>query len=170
MWLSTALLLVLATAAEAQFEGRVGIDAERASYDHERGATHLVDNVVITRGDLEVTADEAFSYRGDNGLQRVELFGDPVRWRALTEDGSETSGRADQVVYDLIARTVTLIGNAYIEEPRGTFSGDELVYNLDSQATEGRGGIQMSIEPEAIENDDGDGKNDGNGDDEPQPD
>lgn len=162
------LALGLATTAEAQFEGRVGIDAEKATYDHERGATHLVDNVRITRGEMEVIADEAFSYRGNNGLQRVELFGQPVRWRALTEEGSETTGHADQVVYDLIERTVTLIGNAYIEEPRGTFSGDELVYNLDTQATEGRGGIQMTIEPEAIENQDeddsgGDGDSDGTG-------
>lgn len=148
------LAMMLATAAEAQFEGRIGVDAENATYDHERGATHFVDNVRITRGDMEVTADEAFSYRGENGLQRVELFGEPVRWRALTEEGTETTGHADQVVYDLLARTVTLIGNAYIEEPRGTFSGNELVYNLDTQRTDGSGGIQMTIEPEASEDDD----------------
>ncbi|NEZ04670.1 lipopolysaccharide transport periplasmic protein LptA [Wenzhouxiangella sp. XN201] len=150
------LAMMVATAAEAQFEGRISIDAEDATYDHERGATHLRDNVRITRGSLEVTADEGFSYRGDNGLQRVELFGEPVRWQALTEDGTETTGHADQVVYDLLARTVTLIGNAYIEEPRGTFSGSELVYNLDTQKTEGRGGIQMTVEPEAIGEDDED--------------
>jgi lipopolysaccharide export system protein LptA len=148
------LTMMLVTAAEAQFEGRIGIDAENATYDHERGATHLRENVRITRGSLEVTADEGFSYRGENGLQRVELFGEPVRWRALTEEGTETTGHADQVVYDLLARTVTLIGNAYIEEPRGTFSGKQLVYNLDTQATEGSGGIQMTIEPEAGEADD----------------
>lgn len=156
MWLLMTLALILATTAEAQVEGRVGIDAENATYDHASGATHLRENVQITRGGMKVTADEGYTYRGENGLQRVELFGSPVRWWATTESGDETTGHADEVIYDLVARTITLIGNAYIEEPRGTFSGDELVYNLDTQATEGRGGIQMTIEPDEIDNQDDD--------------
>lgn len=168
MWLLMILALTLATVAEGQLEGRVGIDAENATYDHERGATHLRENVQITRDGMKVTADEGFTYRGDNGLQRVELFGSPVRWWATMENGDETTGHADKVVYDLVTSTVTLTGNAYIEEPRGTFSGDELVYNLDTQATEGRGGIQMTIEPEAMEERDQD-RNQDQDDDEPGP-
>lgn len=125
------------------------------SHDADRGATHLLDNVRISRGEMQIGAHEGFGYRGPDGWQRIELFGSPVRWRTLTEAGGETTGYADQVVYDLTERTVTLIGNAYIEEARGTFSGQRLVYNVDTEATEGQGGIRMEIEPETAERDDG---------------
>lgn len=150
------ILTALATATEAQQSGPVGIDADNLSHDADKDATHLQGNVRITRGEMLVTADEGFAYSGGNGYERVELFGAPVRWRTVTEEGGETTGRADQVIYNLLDRTVTLVGEAYIEEPRGTFSGDELVYNLDTQATEGRGSIQMTIQPEAIEERDDD--------------
>ncbi len=125
------------------------------SYDANRGATHLLDQVHISRGEMQISADEGFGYRGSDGWQRIELFGTPVRWRTLTEAGGETAGYADQVVYNLTERTVTLIGNAYIEEARGTFSGQRLVYNVDTEATEGQGGIRMEIEPETAERSNG---------------
>ncbi|NBB92133.1 MAG: lipopolysaccharide transport periplasmic protein LptA [Gammaproteobacteria bacterium] len=153
--------LLLATAAAAQTGERVGIRAENASFDNERGATHLRDNVRITRGELEIEADEGFVYRGEDGLRQIELFGTPVRWRTVTEAGGETTGQANEVVYDVLSRTVTLIGDARIQEQRGSFSGDQLVYNIDTQATEGQGGIRMEIEPETIDSD---------GDDAPDPD
>ena len=148
--LLAALVLVMATAA-AQSNERVGINAENISFDNQRGATHLRDKVRITRGPLEVTAEEGYGYRGEGGWQRIELYGSPVRWHTVTVEGGETTGQADEVVYDLSQRTLTLIGNAHIRDERGLFSGQRLVYNLDTQATEGEGGIRMEIEPEAID-------------------
>jgi lipopolysaccharide export system protein LptA len=144
-------LMSLAATAEAQQSGPVDVQAENFEHDDQRNASHLQGNVRIARGELVVNADEAFAYRGDNGYERIELFGAPVNWRTVTEEGGETTGRADQVVYDLLERTVTLIGAAYIEEPRGTFSGDRLVYDLDSQSPRGEGNIRMTFEPEAVD-------------------
>lgn len=158
------LLIGLATAAEAQQSGPIGVEADNVVHDGERNASHLQGGVRITRGQMEVTADEGFAYRGNNGYERVELFGAPVRWRTVTTEGGETTGRSDQVVYDLLDRTVTLIGDAYIEEPRGTYSGERLVYNLDTEGVRGEGGVRLSIEPEVIDGN-GDRKDDG-----PEPD
>lgn len=149
--LTLTLALTMMATTLAQGPERIGIYAETTSFDNERGAMHLDENVRITRGSMEITAEEGYGYRGDNGWRRVELFGSPVEWQTTTEDGGETSGHADEVVYDLGSRTITLIGNAYIEERRGSFSGERLVYNIDSQATEGEGGIRMEIEAEAME-------------------
>jgi len=147
------LLASLATAAEAQHKGPIGVEADNAQHDTERNASHLEGSVRITRGEMEVTADEGFAYRGDNGYERIELFGEPVRWRTLNEENRETTGHADQVIYSLIERTVTLVGDAYIEDPRGTYSGQRLVYSLDTEGVRGEGGVRLSIEPEVIEND-----------------
>lgn len=154
------ILTSLATAAEAQQSGRIGLEADSSVYDGERNALHLRDNIRITRGEMEVLADEGFAYRGETGYERVELFGTPVRWRTVTEQGGETTGRADQVVYNLLERTVTLIGNAYLEEPRGTYSGERLVYNLDTQGVRGEGGVRLSIEPEVVDGEDEQGEDD----------
>lgn len=159
------LLTGLATAAEAQQSGPIGVDADNFIHDADKNASHLQGNVRITRGEMEVTADEGFAYRGNNGYERVELFGAPVRWRTVTEEGGETTGHSDQVVYNLLERTVTLIGDAYLEEPRGTYSGERLVYNLDTEGVRGEGGVRLSIEPEVI-----DGEPDDSGDDGPEPD
>ncbi|MEE4303190.1 MAG: lipopolysaccharide transport periplasmic protein LptA [Wenzhouxiangella sp.] len=151
----TALILLLlltglATAAEAQQSGPIGVEAENAAYDAGEDATRLQGNVHITRGEMEVNADEAFAYRGEDGYERIELFGSPVRWRTVTEEGGETTGYSNQVIYSLLERTVTLIGNAHIEEPRGTYSGERLIYNLDTERVRGEGGVRLSIEPEVV--------------------
>lgn len=166
LWPILPILLVagLATTADAQQSGPIGVEADNVVHDAERNASHLQGSVRITRGEMEVTADEGFAYRGNNGYERVELFGAPVRWRTVTEQGGQTTGRSDQVVYDLLERTVTLIGDAYIEEPRGTYSGERLVYNLDTQGVRGEGGVRLSIEPEVIDGKDapeGEGGDDG---------
>lgn len=155
------LTLMVVPPAQAQTPERIGIYAETSSFDNERGAMHLQENVRITRGSMEITADEGYGYRGENGWSRVELVGSPVEWEAITDEGGETTGRADEVVYDLTSRTITLIGNAYIEERRGNFSGERLVYDIESQATEGEGGVRMEIEAEVV---------DEPGDGEPEPD
>lgn len=162
------ILASLATAAEAQPSGPIGVDADNLVHDAEKNASHLQGNVRITRGEMLVTADEGFAYRGSNGYERVELFGAPVRWRTVTEEGGETTGRADQVIYNLLGRTVTLVGDAHLEEPRGTYSGERLVYNLDTEGVRGDGGVRLSIEPEVIDGNDGsDGDGAGNGEQEP---
>lgn len=145
------MMLPIAPATQAQSNERIGVDAETVSFDNNRGATHLKDNVRITRGKMEVTADEGFAYRGENGYERVELFGAPVRWRTVTEEGGETTGRSNQVIYDLLERTVTLVGEAHIEEPRGTYSGERLIYNLETERVRGEGGVRLSIEPEVVD-------------------
>ncbi|WP_376694591.1 lipopolysaccharide transport periplasmic protein LptA [Wenzhouxiangella sp. EGI_FJ10409] len=142
--------------AEAQQSGPIGVDADNFVHDAEKNASHLQGNVRITRGEMLVTADEGFAYRGANGYERVELFGAPVQWRTVTEEGGETTGRADQVIYNLIERTITLVGEAYLEEPRGTYTGERLVYNLDTEGVRGEGGVRLSIEPEVIDGDDED--------------
>lgn len=140
------------TAAQ-QAELPIGVDADDGQFDPDRNAIHLVGNVRISRGELEVTADEGYAYRAESGFERIELFGAPVRWRTVTEAGGETTGRADRVVYDLVERTVTLTGEAYVEEARGSYSGERLTYDLATEGIDGEGGINMVIQPEVTDPD-----------------
>ncbi|MFW5927287.1 MAG: lipopolysaccharide transport periplasmic protein LptA [Wenzhouxiangella sp.] len=149
--MSGAILgLSLATAAaEPPRDLPVNVSAERGDYDAERGATHLRENIHITRGDLEVHADEGYAYSSDGRYERVELLGSPARWSNLSSEGETTRGEADRIVYELATDRVIMIGNARIQDSRGAFSGNRVVYDVDNERLEGDGGVQLTIEPEA---------------------
>lgn len=154
--LSLLLLAFLATGtatgAEEIRDLPIEVDAQSGHYDAERGATHLQGDVRIVRGALVVRADEGFLYQDDDRMRRVELTGNPANWIMTHEDGRQTEGWSQQITYSVAGNRVTMTGEARVEDERGSFSGDRLVYDIDSQHTEGEGGIRMILEPEAAEN------------------
>jgi len=147
--LALALILVTAavTASADQRQERIQINADDGAYDMRTGVQTLVGNVRIVQGELDVRADEGRAYRTDEGLQRVELFGDPTTWRMRMEDGSIATGRSQQIIYDLIENQITMVGDARIEDSQGSFTGARLTYNLGTERIEGTGGVELVIEP-----------------------
>ena len=147
--LALALNLVTAsiTASADQRQERIQISADGGAYDMRTGVQTLVGNVRIVQGDLDVRADEGRAYRTDEGLQRVELFGDPTTWRMRMEDGSIATGRSLQIIYDLLENQITMIGDARIEDAQGSFTGATITYNLGTERIEGTGGVEFTIEP-----------------------
>jgi len=94
-----------------------------------------------------VTANEGYAYRTAGEDERVELFGEPTQWVMTMEDGTEAKGQSDQIVYNLTSNIIIMIGNARVEDQRGVFTGAQLTYNVDTQQTEGQGGVQVVIDP-----------------------
>lgn len=139
--------MTMATAQQAR-DLPVNVSAESGQYDADRGATHLSENVHISRGALDVHAEEGYAYSSDGRYERVELFGSPARWTNVSEQGEETRGEADEIVYELAANRVIMIGNARIEDSRGAFSGNRVIYDLNNERLEGDGGVQLRIDPE----------------------
>ena len=109
----------------------------------------MIDEVRIERIDLAVTADSGRAFQIDGLYERVELDGKPATWQITTADGERVEGRSERIVYHLIDKQVVMIGNARVHEPRGSFSGQRLLYDIQTEATEGEGRIHMVIEPEA---------------------
>jgi len=126
----------------------IEIFGDNGALDVPSGAYVLSGNVRILRGTLSVFADEARSFNNDSGeIERVELYGEPTRWNDILEDGSEVQGQSDQILYDFISNLITMQGNAEIENVQGQFSGNQLVYDLDTQSLVGDGGVRLLIEP-----------------------
>ena len=145
--LALNLVTVSITASADQRQERIQISADGGAYDMRTGVQTLVGNVRIVQGDLDVRADEGRAYRTDEGLQRVELFGDPTTWRMRMEDGSIATGRSLQIIYDLLENQITMIGDARIEDAQGSFTGATITYNLGTERIEGTGGVEFTIEP-----------------------
>ena len=143
--------LMLSLGAFAQLsdqrQERIQINADSGGYDMRTGVQELRGNVRIAQGELVVEADEGRAYNVDGEWQRVELFGEPTTWFMVMDDGSETHGQSSQIIYDLASNQITMIGDARIRDPQGSFSGATLTYNLVSEKIEGAGGVELVIEP-----------------------
>jgi len=126
----------------------VEIESEVGELDVPTGAYVLRENVKIIRGNLTVFADEGRAFAAESGgFERVELSGAPTRWNDTLEDGSRVDGESDEILYDFTTNLITMRGNAEIRNIQGEFSGNQLVYNLDTQRLVGDGGVRLLIEP-----------------------
>ncbi len=143
-----ALLLPLSIQAEQRRDPPIEIDSEAGGIDARTGAYWMRDNIRIKRGQLKVRADEGRSFTNDEGqVTRIELSGSPTTWQDVLEDGSDVNGRSREIVYDFLANTITMIGDAHIQNIQGAFSGSKLVYDLATQNLVGDGGVRLVIEP-----------------------
>lgn len=125
--------------ADAVVEPAIIIDADSTWYDLRSGVTRFNDNVTIQRGAMEVHADEGVAQQTDGRYTLIELFGSPTTWHDRLDDGSIVEGRAGRIQYDVIENMVTLTGDARLSHEKGEFTGDELVYDLDTESLAGRG-------------------------------
>ena len=145
-----ALLLISISLATSADEPAIHIDAERGGLDIRTGVYELFDNVVITRGELIVRADRARSFSDAQGdIERIELYGSPVTWRDVSDDGDEVHGQSEELIYDFVQNRITMNVDARIRNAQGAFSGASLVYDLDTQNLVGDGGVNLVIQPGA---------------------
>ena len=141
--LATSLCGVQETAAqdidEAGVDPPIIIDSDTNQYDLRTGVTRFSDNVTIQRGAMRVKADEGVVHQADGRITLVELFGKPTTWRDQLDDGSIVEGQAEHIQFEVIENVITLIGDARLQHEQGQFTGDQLVYDLDTESLAGRG-------------------------------
>lgn len=131
------LLLALATApvaADARSSDRnqaMDIDSGAADYSlDDRRPTVLSGGVTITQGTLDIRSNRAeITQRGGEPV-RVVLSGGPVKLNQQLDDGTPMSATAAKVDYDLTTEVVVFVGNVAIQQPRGSLSGERVVYNM----------------------------------------
>ena len=141
--LATGLGLVAADAAHARSSDRnqpMDLKSDRSSCGvDDTGACQFSGDVLITQGTLNIGAAQATMHRNDGDVSRVVLTGSPVILRQQMDDGTPMTARAAQVDYDLRTEVVVFTGDVSIEQPRGSLSGERVVYNLQTGRVEGGG-------------------------------
>ena len=161
-FLAMALVAVLgglvATDAAAKTSDRsqpMDIDAGRQEGTlDDRSPTILSEGVTIRQGSLDIRSDRAEISLSKNGNpQRAVLTGGPVVLKQQMDDGTPMTARASKVDYNLQTEIVVFTGNVSIEQPRGTMSGERVVYNLKTgqvnSGGEGAGRVKMRIQPKS---------------------
>jgi len=119
------------------------------------GVCHFNGNVRITQGTLTISAARADLHRAAGDLSRTVLTGAPVVLKQQMDDGTPMTARAAKVDYNLRTEIAVLTGNVEIQQPRGTMSGERVVYNLQNgrveSGGEGNGRVRMRILPRNAE-------------------
>ncbi|MGH8073199.1 MAG: lipopolysaccharide transport periplasmic protein LptA [Lysobacter sp.] len=113
--------------------------------------TVLSGGVTIDQGTLHAEASRAeISTRGGD-ISRVVFNGSPARLKQQLDDGTLMNAVANKIDYNVNNETVVFTGSVSIKQPRGTLSGERVVYNMASgQVTsggEGNGRVNMRIMP-----------------------
>lgn len=129
----------------------------------------LSGGVRITQGTLEITSQGAKITLSDGEPVRA-VFTGSVELRQQMDDGTPMTAKAANVDYNLTTEVVVFTGNVSISQPRGTMSGERVVYNLKTGGVEsggqGSGRVHMRILPKAARGgstqDDTDPAGDGN--------
>lgn len=113
--------------------------------------TILSGGVVIDQGTLHAESSRAEIHSRGGDPSRVVLTGSPAKLSQQMDDGSKMNAVASKIDYNVTTDTVVFTGKVDIKQPRGTLSGERVVYNMSTgQVTsggEGNGRVNMRIMP-----------------------
>lgn len=122
----------------------------------------LSGGVSIRQGTLAIQSSRADIHQRNGDVVRAVLTGAPVVLKQQMDDGTPMTARASNVDYNLKTEIVVFSGNVSIEQPRGTMSGQRVVYNLKTGRVDsggaGNGRVRMRIQPRASQGTSAQGK------------
>jgi len=109
-------------------------------------------NVTLKQGSLDISAQRA-ELTQRNGDPSLAVFtGSPVRLRQQQDDGTWMDATASRIEYNMSTETITLIGNYTVKSPRGSNSGQRMVYNTKTGSIKSGGDgtrVKTVIQPKS---------------------
>ena len=135
----------------------IRVNADNARLDDGQGIATYTGDVIMSQGDIRLTADQVVLYRSDEGVNRIEATGQPARYRQPSvSDEGETNARALNIRWSAADNRVTFESEAVIEQGGNMFRGDIIHYDsVDRVVTaegspdqgDGGGRVEMVIQP-----------------------
>jgi len=121
---------VLAKSTDRNQPMEMEADGQDCNVADENSKCLFTGNVVIRQGTLDVRAARAEVIRRNGDIEQVILTGKQATMKQQMDDGSMMNARADRIVFEPAKDLLTLTGNFNIESPRGSNSGQKMVYNM----------------------------------------
>ena len=138
-------------------QGPLKVEADEATatgLNFEDSDWTLKGNVKITVPDGMLTSADAKVTFRKNQIARAEIRGAPAEFEQLIkETGKLAKGRANSIVYDVLADTVRLAGNAWLSDGDNVIRGETLIYDIAGQRVAANpggtdpGGVRITINP-----------------------
>jgi len=129
-----ALAAPSAQALKSDREQPLDVTANHFQTDQNKHVTVLTGAVHLTQGSIKGEADKGTMHQDDaSQITRVLLEGKPARLAQQLDDGGMVNARAANIDYDAAKNVAVLTGDAVvIQEGRGEFRGERIVYNIES--------------------------------------
>ncbi len=162
--IAIALPATLAFARSSDRQQPMDIEAGHQSGTFSGDSVNVLSGGVhISQGSLDITSSSARITLAGGDPTRAVFSGGPVVLKQLMDDGTPMTARANGVDYNLKTEIVVFTGAVSIQQPRGSMSGERVVYNLKTgnveSGGEGAGRVKMRILPRSTG---GDGNGGGN--------
>lgn len=112
----------------------VKIKAVRQSADIKNNQVIYYGPVEVTQGSIRILADElrAFSVKA-SGESIIVATGNPATYSQVMEDGRIASASAKEIRYELAKRTMTLSGDATLDQAGSNVSANRIRYDIAQQ-------------------------------------
>lgn len=151
-------LLVLTTtnavAAEKDFDLPIKVDSKAQFVDGKTKTSIFREDVRITQGSLKIDADEVevIANQGE-GSEVFIARGNPASYSQTMDDGSAISAAANEIRYELALSTLTLSGNAELQQNSSKVTGDSIVFNMQLEQLIAQGsetGVTTIFQPNSL--------------------
>jgi lipopolysaccharide export system protein LptA len=105
--------------------------SKNQSLDGKKKTSIFIDNVIIRQGSLEILADrvEADATAG-KGKEIITATGSPASYQQRLEDGTLVSASANEIQYKVEFQTISLKGNAAINQNDIKVNGDSIAFDM----------------------------------------
>ena len=142
-------------AGKDDFSKTIEIASQQSFLDRIARRSVYRGNVLITQGSLELKAEE-MQIDASNGEDN-EIFvatGSPAEYSQQQENGSMVHARANKIEYHRATRTLTLEGNAEVEQNSSSVKGNSIVFNMELEQIiaqgqdQGDGRVITILQPE----------------------
>ncbi len=105
----------------------------------DNGSTVLQGNVVITQGTLDIRAARGEIFMKNGEVSRAVFTGKQAQLKQVNDDGTPVTATADKLEYDVLNDIITLTGNYKVSSPKGSNSGQRMVYNTKTGSMQSGG-------------------------------
>jgi len=131
--LLTVMALSMPAMAWAKSSDRnqpIHLDSDRQEGVMDGNSTNVwTGNVTLKQGTLDIAAQRAELTQRNGDASKAVFTGNPAKLRQQQDDGTWMDATANRIEYDMTSEVITLIGNYTVKSPRGSNSGQRMVYN-----------------------------------------
>lgn len=119
-------------AGKDDFSQEIKIASSNQTVDGIAKKSNFWGAVVIQQGSLTVKADEVeVDASQGNGKQIFIAKGKPAEYSQQQEDGSIVTAKANRIEYRLDSRSLSLDGNAEIQQNNSSVKGESIIFNME---------------------------------------
>lgn len=138
--LTLAVSPSLVLAAKSDFKKDIEVFSESQFLDGKNKKSILIDNVQVTQGSLSIQADRVEVEAGyGKGKEVFIATGKPAIYSQTLDDGRLVEARAFEIRYEVANRTISLTGEAELNQNTSVVKGDSIVYDMEKEQLMAKG-------------------------------